>query len=89
MDELSTETTKSHQQQLFDLLPPPYQHLAELPDEICESLIPLAEYLGGCGIYQIQASVKFGKLSTMSRDDILTAWKEHKAKDRKAASPTK
>lgn len=84
MDEPSTETTKNHQQQLFDLLPPRYQHLAELPDEICESLIPLAEYLriGGYGIYPYQASVKFEKLSTMSRDDILAAWKDHIAKNR-------
>ena len=59
MDEASTETTKNHQQQLFDLLPPHYQHLAELPDEICESL---------------------------SRDDILAAWKDRKVKDRRAAS---
>lgn len=75
---------QDNQNRLLSLLPPMhtgygapkhYAHLAELPDEICLVLIPLAEALtsGDC-IGRIQASIKLQKLASMSQEDVVRAF---------------
>ena len=69
----------SNQEQLSRILPSHYQKLADLPDEICQQLIPLASCVDGCGFNAIQSQVKLQKLLTMTETEIIEAFVEFKA----------
>lgn len=77
------------QQQLSKILPSHYHKLCELPDEICQQLIPLAYYVKGDGLYAIQARVKSLALSvrrvkillSMSESEIIKSFAKFKEKN--------
>jgi len=69
------------QQQLSKILPSYYQKLCNLPDEICQQLIPLAYYLKGDGLYAIQARVKLQILLSMSESEIIKSFESFKEKN--------
>jgi hypothetical protein len=65
----------------------PYHHLAELPDEICEALVPIAQANKGGGWWMIQASAKLNKLSKMTHPEIIAAFEQNKAQFELGAAP--
>lgn len=74
------------QQALWDALPATttgmthkhYENLTQLPDDICEALVPIAYSLYGLSFESIQASAKMKKLSSMTMEEIISAFQSSK-----------
>jgi len=69
------------QQELKKILPSYYHKLCNLPDEICQQLIPLANYIKGDGLYTIQARVKLQILLSMSESEIIKSFEIFKERN--------
>ncbi|XHX80856.1 MAG: hypothetical protein RBJ76_13255 [Stenomitos frigidus ULC029] len=64
------------QQRLLDFIPEvtDWQHLAFLPDVICEALLEMTIANLGSGLPAIQANVKLKQLATMPHHQIIDLW---------------
>ncbi len=67
-------SARSSSARLRDVLPPMFQHLANLPEEICDALLPMAHWNTGSGFEAIQANMKLKKLAAMSTDEVIAGW---------------
>lgn len=85
---MSKAVLKPSQAQLAKLISrvPRWKHLAELPDEVCEYLVELAQAVRGDGLIPIQAKCNLDKLAAMKRSEVLKAFYDMKQAEEEIAT---